>query len=336
MERRIIFPLRGWAVFLLIFMFLSTGGCFWKKKAPEKTPTARELYDQGIELEKEAKHEEAREIFNKVKVMGTETGLELLAQIAVADSYFEEKEYDAARALYEEIFKLHSGGPVADYLLYRTGECHFWQIDTIDRDPTHAKEALKEFNRLLKEFPESEYLSRAKLRIKSTHTYLAENEFFIGEFYLRKNALFAAINRFKKALDRYPDSGIEDQLIFYLFKTYKNLKDEEHAEEYRKLLFERYPNSEYIPSTLELEQQGREVSDGEKTAANTDCADRPLSSPGLAGTYQGKDRDGAARRILLLHAAGPGSRCLTEAGATGAGEMETLQKRSFLDKITPW
>jgi len=333
MERRKIFPLRGWAVFLLILMLLP-GGCFWKKKAPEKTLTARELYDQGVHLEKEARYEEARKIFNKVKVMGTETGLELLAQIAVADSYFEEKEYEAARALYEEMFKLHSGGPVADYLLYRIGECHYWQIDTIDRDPTHAKEALKEFNRLLKDFPESGYLSPAKFRIKSIHTFLAENEFFIGEFYLRKNALFAAINRFKKALERYPDSGIEDQLIFYLYKTYRNLKDEEHAEEYRKLLFERYPNSEYIPSALRLEQQGTEVSDGEKTAA--DCAGRPLSAPGLAGTYQGKDRDGAARWILLLHAEGPADRCLTEADETGAGVKETLRKRSFLDKITPW
>lgn len=334
MERRKPHPLRRRAVFLLILMLLSAGGCFWKKKIPEKTPTARELYDQGIHLEKEAKYEAAREIFNKVKVMGTETDLELLAQIAVADSYFEEKEYEAARVLYQEMFKLHSGGTVADYLLYRIGECHFWQIDTVDRDPTHAKEALKEFNRLLTDFPESEYLTPARLRIKSIHTFLAENEFFIGEFYLRKNALFAAVNRFKKALDRYPDSGIEDQLLFYLFKTYRNLKDEEHAEEYRKLLFERYPNSEYIPSALRLEQQGTEVSGGKKAAA--DCADQPVASPGLAGTYQGSDRDGATRRILLLKAEGSINRCLREGDNAGVREKETLRKRSFLDKIIPW
>ncbi|NOY52850.1 MAG: outer membrane protein assembly factor BamD [Deltaproteobacteria bacterium] len=321
-------------LFLLLLTFLVVAGCFWKKKTLKKPPTARELYRQGINLEKKERYEEARKIFNKVKVMGTKSDLELLAQIAVADSYFEEKEYEAARTLYKEMFKLHSGGPVADYLLYRTGECHFWQIDTIDRDPTHAKEALKVFNRLLQDFPKSEYLAQARLRIKSIQTFLAENEFFIGEFYLRKNALFAAVNRFKEALDRYPDSGINDQLLFYLYKAYRDLKDEEHAEEYRKLLFEQYPNSEYIPSVRKLEQQGTKTSCVEKRAA--ECADRPLVSTGLAGTYQGKDRDARARRLLLLQARSSDDQCRATSGKTGSEEKEVLLKRSFLDKIIPW
>ncbi len=328
-----IFPFRRSLLFLLILTFSLTAGCFWKKKSLKKPPSARELYHQGIDLEKEARYEEARKIFNKVKVMGSKSNLELLAQIAVADSYFEEKEYEAARTLYEEMFKLHSGGSVADYLLYRTGECHFWQMDTIDRDPTHAKEALKVFKRLLLDFPKSEYLTQVRLRIQSIHTFLAENEFFIGEFYLRKDALFAAINRFKEALNRYPNSGIDDQLIFYLYKAYRNLKDEEHAEEYRRLLFERYPNSEYIPSVRRMEQQGTKASEGEKAA--TACADQPLASPGLAGTYQGRDRDAAVRRLLLLQGQEPADRCDAGSGK-GSGEKEILMQRSFLEKITPW
>jgi len=320
-------------LFLLILTLPVTAGCFWKKKSVKKSPTARELYHQGIDLEKNKRFEEARKIFNKVKVMGTENDLELLAQIAVADSYFEEKEYEAARTLYEEMFKLHSGGPVADYLLYRSGECHFWQIDTIDRDPTHAKKALRVFNRLLRNFPKSEFRAQARLRIQSIHTFLAENEFFIGEFYLRKDALFAAINRFKEALNRYPDSGIEDQLIFYLYKAYRDLKDEEHAEEYRKLLVERYPDSEYIPSVRRLERQGANPSGGRGDSAT--CADGSLPSPGLVGTYQGRDRDRRVRRLLIPADRGPSDQCSAEPGGDSR-ERETLMQRSFLEKITPW
>ncbi|MDX1764399.1 MAG: outer membrane protein assembly factor BamD, partial [bacterium] len=156
---------------LLVILFLGYG-CSLKNKKAEPVPTARDLYTEGTKLVGKKKYEEAREFFNKAKGMGTDPEVELLAQIAVADSYFEEKEYAAARGLYEELYKLHAGGKVADYLLYRVAECSFWQIDTIDRDTTSAKAGLKVFNQLIAEYPESEYVAPSRLRIKEITTFL--------------------------------------------------------------------------------------------------------------------------------------------------------------------
>jgi outer membrane protein assembly factor BamD len=366
-------PRRIGIVLSLLILFIIQGGCFWKKKAPEEELGARELYLKGVELVEEKRYEEAREFFNKAKVSSgeTETDLELLSQIAVADSYFEEKEYEAARAQYEEIFKLHSGGKIGDYIQYRIGECFFWQIDTIDRDTTYAKRALKTFNLLVENFPESEYLLQARPRIRETQTFLAESEFFIGRFYLRKNALFAAINRFKKAIALYPKSGIEDKLLFHLYKTYKLLKDEDHTEEYRMLLIERFPNSEYIPMVSSIDKEGfardREVqterieegntkfspslpqetsaSDGKGSSSpglqqdslmdifRNDSEDIPI---GLAGTYQGKDNNSWVQRHLLLRKKEPQSRCLEElCRPLQVEEKSDLMQRTFLDKVLP-
>jgi outer membrane protein assembly factor BamD len=353
---------------LLLAILLETAGCFWKKDVPEAEPTGQELYQEGLEQIRKKKFEEARELFNQAKVASTETDLELLAQIAVADSYFEEEEYEAARAQYEEIYKLHSGGAVADYLQYRIGECFFWQIDTIDRDTTNAKESLNAFTRLEEQYPESNYLPLARLRVHEIHTFLAESEFFIGQFYLRKNALFAAIHRFKKALELYPDSGIEDKLVFSLYQTYLALKDEDHAEEYRSLLLERYPNSEYIPqlepdnavegtaegdfdpagsSPLPLpllpdkaadreEQQGAVAAPEEPTLQEEPTAKPKHPSAGLAGTYQGRSRDSRWRRVLLLDLKESPEESETTPPDGAAEESEQLRERSLLDKIIPW
>ncbi len=358
-------------VISLLMVFMVQGGCFWKKKVPEREPSARELYQEGVDLIRENRFEEAREFFNKAKVSSAETGLELLAQIAVADSYFEEKEYEAARAQYEEIFKLHSGGDVGDYLQYRIGECFFWQIDTIDRDTSYAKEALKAFNLLVDNFPESKFLLRARLRIKETHNFLAESEFFIGKFYLRKNAYFAAINRFKKAITLYPESGMEDKLLFHLYKTYKRLKDEDHAEEYRILLIERFPNSEFVPMTSSIdpksfardtEVQAERI---EETGPRSDDSlskeislseEKDSSSPdpqqadlmdvfqndgedipiGLAGTYQGKDKNSRMRRLLLLQGKKSQNNHTVRSPLSLQEDRENLLRRTFLDKIIPW
>jgi len=363
--------LSPWLVFLILL--LVQGGCFWKKKTPENEQPAGVLYQKGLELIQKKKFEKAREAFNKVKVISKETNLELLAQIAVADSYFEENEYEAARAQYEDLFKLHSGGEIADYLQYRIGECYFWQMDTIDRDTTDAKEALKAYNLLAEKFPKSEYLPQAGLRIREIHAFLAESEFFIGDFYLRKNALFSAINRFKKALELYPESGIEDKLIFYLYKAYVSLKDHDHAEVYRKLLIERFPNSEYVPMIPSQEKQGlaNGFEDPNETSVREPyfptVGDSSLPAPssrnavkgdlreglqkialldeprpeedrtpiGIAGTYQGKDMDSWYRRILFPDAGASDRSCSVPPGEPSPEEHEDLQKRSFFEKLIP-
>ena len=319
---------------MVLMLFCLQTGCFWKKKIPEPEPVAQELYEDGIKLIEKKLYEEARDKFNKAKVASADTELELLAEIAVADSYFEEEEFEAARAQYEETYKLHSGGKIADYLLYRIAECFFWQIDKIDRDATNAKKGLQAFERFEAEFPESQYLPQAQLRMKKIHTFLAESEFFIGKFYLRKHALFAAINRFKKALDLYPQSGIEDKLLFHLYMTYEILKDEDNTLEFRRLLLERYPNSEYVPKVEAINKQGsvKEISEHAEHKPEPDhetASARRDDSPGLAGTYQGKDKEIWWRKIFLLQ---------------GEKSQETidekkepeLEHRSFLEKIIPW
>ncbi len=340
-------------------------GCFWKKKAPETEATAEQVYAEGVDLIKRDRFEEAREAFNRIKVMGAEPDLERLAQVAVADSYFEEKEYEAARVQYEEIFKLHSGGSLADYLQYRIGECYFWQLNTVDRDSSSAKKALASFNRFVRDFPQSPYATSARLRIQTIKTFLAENEFHVGRFYLGKKAYFAAINRFKKALVLYPDSGISDKLVYYLYRTYKSLRDEDHAEQYRQQLVEEYPHSEFIPMLRAHEESalwpwdwrhgaaarpagpvpGRTVlAMGPGGATRTDSGGaRPTDSPaweavpfGLAGTYWGPDRNAWHRRLLLLGERDAETGCVPCLPEIPPDEKVRFQTRSLTDKIFPW
>ncbi len=342
------------------------GGCFWKKKAPEAEPTAQQVYDEGVALIKRNRFEEAREAFNRIKVMGAEPRVERLAQVAVADSYFEEKEYEAARVQYEEIFKLHSGGSLGDYLQYRIGECYFWQVDRVDRDSSNAKKALASFTRFVRDFPESPYVPSAQLRIQTVKTFLAENEFHVGQFYLRKRAYFAAINRFKKALTLYPDSGISDKLVYHLYRAYKLLRDEDHAEQYRQQLVDEYPHSEFIPMLSASEESRLWLKDprragdtwrwrlaasgptllamGPGHAVHADAAhiglqDRTPSDAvpfGLAGTYWAADRNVWYRRLLLLGEQDAATRCVPCLPDIAPHEKERFRTRSMSDKIFPW
>jgi outer membrane protein assembly factor BamD len=341
------------------------GGCFWKGKGTETEATAQQVYEEGVALIKRNRFEEAREVFNRVKVMGADPSVERLAQVAVADSYFEEKEYEAARVQYEEIFKLHSGGSLADYLQYRIGDCYFWQMGTVDRDSSSAKKGLATFNRFVRDFPQSPYASSARLRIQTIKAFLAENEFHVGQFYLGKKAYFAAINRFKKALALYPDSGISDKLVYYLYRAYKSLRDEDHAEQYRQQLIEEYPHSEFIPMVAAREESAlfRNTLPSAAEAPAWRPAHRlivlamgpgdsaPAGSeeiwpegraaweevpPGLAGTYRAADRNAWHRRLLLLGEKDETTRCVPCLPEIPPDEKERFLTRSLSEKIFPW
>jgi outer membrane protein assembly factor BamD len=341
------------------------GGCFWKGKGTETEATAQQVYEEGVALIKRNRFEEAREVFNRVKVMGGDPSVERLAQVAVADSYFEEKEYEAARVQYEEIFKLHSGGSLADYLQYRIGDCYFWQMGTVDRDSSSAKKGLATFNRFVRDFPQSPYASSARLRIQTIKAFLAENEFHVGQFYLGKKAYFAAINRFKKALALYPDSGISDKLVYYLYRAYKSLRDEDHAEQYRQQLIEEYPHSEFIPMVAAREESAlfRNTLPSAAEAPAWRPAHRlivlamgpgdsaPAGSeeiwpegraaweevpPGLAGTYRAADRNAWHRRLLLLGEKDETTRCVPCLPEIPPDEKERFLTRSLSEKIFPW
>ena len=308
---------------LAAVLWAALAGCFWRHASPPPQPAPQELYRKGVGLLRNKMFDQAREIFNKVKVAAGEGDLELLAQIAVGDTYFEEEEYEAARAQYEEILKIHSGCRYADYLTYRIGECHFWQMDTVDRDVTHAREALEIFRRLLRDFPESEYAPLARLRIRTVEEVLAENEFFIGRFYLRKKAYLAAAHRFRKALERYPEAGIQDKLLYYLYETYLRLKDRDHAKAYRRLLLDRYPHSPYVPRVRAREKPPDE------TGAGSALGPVP-PPPVLAGTYLGPPRP----PTTVLLRGGRARACACPDVPPGA-EMEALSARGLRRRLLP-
>jgi outer membrane protein assembly factor BamD len=132
----------------------------------------------------------------------------LLAELKAADcKYFMEKYYEAL-LLYKQFEERHPTNEAIPYVMYQKGMCNYNRIDTIDRDPDGAVQAIQDFTQLLRAFPDSPYTDEAKARVKAANEFLVNHEYFVVKFYLRTEKYKEAEARLKYIITMYPDALI--------------------------------------------------------------------------------------------------------------------------------
>jgi outer membrane protein assembly factor BamD len=136
--------------------------------------------------------------------------------------------------------------------MYMAGMCQFRQILDYDRDQTAAHAAVKQLEMLVEVFPNSPYAAKALCKIAEAKKHIAEYEFFVGSFYLKKNNYLAAYARFDKLLLQYPNSLERDRVLLAMGKTCLYDGQTEKGKRILQLLLKNYPDGVYVPDAEKL------------------------------------------------------------------------------------
>lgn len=206
------------------------------------------LFEKGKALIAKKKWDQGRKYLNYVfETYPNETvGREAL--LLVADSYFQQKSaasYTEARYRYRDYLNRYPGAPNRDYARYQFAFCYDKEHESPDRDQTATREAIEQYRALIREFPDSGYSGAARERIRRLTDLLAEHDFGVGYFYLRKGSTAAALSRFVQVEQRFPDYGSRDKLYFYQAQALSRLGRSGEALAYYNRVLEEFPQSEY-------------------------------------------------------------------------------------------
>ena len=82
---------------------------------------------------------------------------------------------------------------------------------------------VKDFNELLKRFPDSKYSEDARLRMLYLRNSLAQYEVNVARFYMVRGAYVAAANRAKKVVESYQRTPAVPEALVVMAKAYKVL-----------------------------------------------------------------------------------------------------------------
>ena len=206
------------------------------------------LYEKGQALLAKKKYEQARKYLNHVFETYPNEQMGREALLLVADSYFNQKSttgYTEARYRYRDYLNRYPGAPRRDYARYQFALCYDKEHEKPDRDQTATREAIEQYRVLIREYPDSGYAGAARERVRQLTDLLAEHDFGIGYFYLRKGSTAAAMSRFNSLEQRYPDYGAKDKLYYYEGIAQIRLGRKDEADRYFQRVVQEYPNSAF-------------------------------------------------------------------------------------------
>jgi len=147
------------------------------------------------------------------------------AELKVADSHYNLKEYDQAIAAYKEFSQLHPSDPQGPYVLYQIGKCYYDQLETPDRDQTATLNAIDAFRNLIVAYPDSEYAKQSQTHITECLKNLAEKDMYVGKFYYKSKHYKAAMDRFLSVVKNYPDFGFQQEAREYIERCQALMKE---------------------------------------------------------------------------------------------------------------
>jgi outer membrane protein assembly factor BamD len=139
-----------------------------------------------------------------------------------------------------------------DYALYIKGLAYFedeagflerrFKKDVTERPPKNVEEAYSSFRRLVERYPASQYAPDAEQRMVFLRNRLADYENHVADYYLRRGAYVASINRAKAALEEFNGAPANARSLRIMEKAYEKLGMYDLAADARRVLELNYPD----------------------------------------------------------------------------------------------
>ncbi|HSH40796.1 MAG TPA: outer membrane protein assembly factor BamD [Arenicellales bacterium] len=179
------------------------------------------------------------------------------AQLDVIYAYYKNENPEAALAAADRFIRLHPTHPNVDYAYYMKGLVNYTEENTFaealtqgesspDRDPRSTRESYNAFQELVNRFPESRYANDARQRMAFLHNALAMHEIHVADYYMRRGAYVAVINRGKYVLEEYPATPAIEHALGLMMLAYERMNLEDLAQDSRRVLALNFPDSRYL------------------------------------------------------------------------------------------
>jgi len=231
------------APLLLCVSIAVAAGCAGPKK--EVSGSDQDLYQSAEADLQKKKFEDARQSLQRLINQYPDSELVAEARLQSARALFNQERYEEARAEYQRFLELFPEHERVDEARYYLGLSYFRQMERVDRDQSSAREAISQFQVIVKTMPDSAYAEDAGAKAAICRHRLAEKEMYVGGFYYTRGEYAAAVNRFNMVLTDYAGIGLDDEALYFKGEALWRLEQREaSAEAFRRLVRE-FPESTF-------------------------------------------------------------------------------------------
>jgi outer membrane protein assembly factor BamD len=251
----------------ILLIVASSAGCAGKRKAD---PTrqflpAEELIALAEKEIAERDFRKARTYLERVSYSPAERpALEPTVRILLADTAFwqgDDFSLIEARSKYQDFASLYPNDPRAAYAQFQAGMAAFRQVRASSRDQGQTRTAIGDLREVLRRFPDSPYARAARSKIDEAESYLAEHEYEVGVFYLKKKKYVAAEGRLRGLLNTYPRYAEKDKVYVQLGRSLLASGNEAEGRAFLDRVLEDYPSGKWADRAQKTLEKWAEQSD---------------------------------------------------------------------------
>ena len=205
-----------------------------------------ELYERGTNSMSSGNYPTALAHYQQLEARYPFSNVTRQAQLDMIYVYYKARQPESAIDAAEEFERENPTHPRVDYCLYMKGLIYFdaapnfleklFRVDMSERPPRDTLQAFTTFQELIRRYPDSEYVPDARERMIFLRNRLAEYENFVAEYYIRRGAYVAAINRGKFALEHYPGAPAIQESLQLMAQAYSLLGMPDLAADTRRVI----------------------------------------------------------------------------------------------------
>lgn len=241
---------------IIYFLFIILLSCSSDKnikiKKKEELQSAEFLYTTALNEYEEGKLQSAIDFLKTIESNYSYSIINQKSILMIAYIYYEGNDY--IKSL-EYLKKFKNTFPASKYFSYAEfliGLCLYDQINIVSKDQTNTALALQQFNKIIKEYPNSLYAQESKVKIDLINEQLAGHEMYIARYYISKEKWISAILRLQIVIEKYQSTIFIDEALHRMVEINYRLGNLETAKKYASILGYNYNSSDWYKKTYKI------------------------------------------------------------------------------------
>lgn len=246
---------RACARLLLLCLALSLGGCFLRKDDSDLQSGADQLYERGTKSMNSGNFSNAIQYFEALEARYPFSNKAKQAQLDLLYTYYRNNDRDQVIDASIQFERENPTHPRVDYALYMRGLAQFsgqhnrfyrlMRVDLAKRPPVEAEESFSAFAQLVKRYPDSIYTPDARQRMIFLRNRLAAYQIYVADYYMRRGAWAAALNRARYVVETYDGSPSVARALDLMAQAFGKLGMRDISVATREVLEENYPGKRF-------------------------------------------------------------------------------------------
>ena len=241
---------RLFRLLLIAIVSVALVSCAGNKEQTE-VESITDAYEKAQESIEGGNYRRGIQIFEAIQARYPFSDIARQIQLELMYAYYKSGQKEQAAEAADTFIRENPIHPQVDYALYIKGLAYYesdpgllermFGKDTTKRPPMDIELAYSSLRRLVERFPASQYAPDAEQRMIAIRNRLADYENHVADYYLRRGAYVAALNRAKGSLEQFNGATGNALSLQIMVQAYEELGMTDLAADARRVLETNFP-----------------------------------------------------------------------------------------------